>query len=400
MKLHEWFQRLEEYFEYARFQNEHDKALTTSLHRFKEELEFEGKWNYRERKALELEYYNNIEEEYFKVEDDHPEGEDMKEDYPSNKNSDEEENNTLHVHNPEYEEVDEKNGIMQAHEPQEDLNSSLTFNKSIALVNWSKDSSNIMMMNDEDGSKGKRGNNRPTEGTLEPLRIRSEIDFKFKNSNGVEKSETIEESKREEPVKQLKLEENNTMEEKTNKYLGKKLKDNSNYEERGYEESYGNKEESDPTCEDSVENYHQGGNASALGRDSFGNMFKGRRYPNLSTTTSGTTPSSEGRNNSRERFKEKIVKEEMIYLDLQEALHSTLQKTGEGKENIDYFGQDNSRNLGDPLILKGNLPYFYLEEIAQAAGISPTNIEGHWKGIKLKKKTAELHFNVTSSSSK
>eukprot|EP01018_Ginkgo_biloba_P001013 Gb_25468 [translate_table: standard] len=92
MELHEWFQRLEEYFEYTRFQKEHDKALIASLHltsqaytwakrqykywkpsfpwdtfeNFKEELEFEDKWNYKERKALELEY----EEEYWGVEDD------------------------------------------------------------------------------------------------------------------------------------------------------------------------------------------------------------------------------------------------------------------------------------------------------------------------------------------
>eukprot|EP01018_Ginkgo_biloba_P035022 Gb_16474 [translate_table: standard] len=37
---------------------------------FREELEFEEKWNYKERKSLELEYYNNIEEEASGVEED------------------------------------------------------------------------------------------------------------------------------------------------------------------------------------------------------------------------------------------------------------------------------------------------------------------------------------------
>eukprot|EP01018_Ginkgo_biloba_P028365 Gb_34252 [translate_table: standard] len=69
MELHEWFQRMEEYFEYVRFQNEHDKALTASLH-LTEELEFEEKWNYKERKTLELEYYDDIEEEALELEDD------------------------------------------------------------------------------------------------------------------------------------------------------------------------------------------------------------------------------------------------------------------------------------------------------------------------------------------
>eukprot|EP01018_Ginkgo_biloba_P032935 Gb_13056 [translate_table: standard] len=223
----------------------------------------------------------------------------MKEDYPFDENLYEEENNTLHVDKPKYEEVDEKHGIMQAHEPQEDLNSSITFNKSISLLNWSKDSSNVMIMNDEGGSKGKRGNNWPTEGTLEPLQIISEIDFKYENSNKDEKLETTKESKGEEPIKQLKLEEKNTLKEYPNKYLGKQPKDSSDYEERGYEESYENKEESDPTYEDSVENYHRGGNASALGRDGFGNMSKRWRYPNLSARESGTTPSSKGRNSNR-----------------------------------------------------------------------------------------------------
>eukprot|EP01018_Ginkgo_biloba_P028792 Gb_36760 [translate_table: standard] len=96
MELHEWFQRLEEYFEYTRFQKEHDKSLIASLHltgqaytwvkrqykywepsfpwdtfdNFKEELEFEEKWNYKERKALELEYYDDIEEEALEEDDD------------------------------------------------------------------------------------------------------------------------------------------------------------------------------------------------------------------------------------------------------------------------------------------------------------------------------------------
>eukprot|EP01018_Ginkgo_biloba_P025607 Gb_06571 [translate_table: standard] len=96
MELCEWFQWLEEYFDYANIQNEWDKTLTSALHltgqaytwvrrkyeywtpdfpwdtfkNFKKELEFEEKWNYKERKALELEYYNNIEEEAWGVEDD------------------------------------------------------------------------------------------------------------------------------------------------------------------------------------------------------------------------------------------------------------------------------------------------------------------------------------------
>eukprot|EP01018_Ginkgo_biloba_P020032 Gb_20552 [translate_table: standard] len=41
-----------------------------TLKNFREELEFEEKWNYKERKALELEYYKNIEEEAWEVEDD------------------------------------------------------------------------------------------------------------------------------------------------------------------------------------------------------------------------------------------------------------------------------------------------------------------------------------------
>eukprot|EP01018_Ginkgo_biloba_P019187 Gb_32542 [translate_table: standard] len=68
MELYEWFQWLEEYFDYANIQNERDKTLTAALH-LTEELEFEEKWNYKERKALELEYYNNIEEESWGVED-------------------------------------------------------------------------------------------------------------------------------------------------------------------------------------------------------------------------------------------------------------------------------------------------------------------------------------------
>eukprot|EP01018_Ginkgo_biloba_P036287 Gb_22800 [translate_table: standard] len=96
MELYEWFQWLEEYFDYANIQNERDKTLTAALHltgqayawvrrnyeywtpsfpwdtfeNFREELEFEEKWNYKERKALELEYYNNIAEEAWGVEDD------------------------------------------------------------------------------------------------------------------------------------------------------------------------------------------------------------------------------------------------------------------------------------------------------------------------------------------
>eukprot|EP01018_Ginkgo_biloba_P037921 Gb_05988 [translate_table: standard] len=92
MELYEWFQWLEEYFDYANIQNEQDKTLTVALHltgqayasvrrnyeywtpnfpwdtlkNFKEELEFEEKWNYKERKALELEY----EEDAWGVEDD------------------------------------------------------------------------------------------------------------------------------------------------------------------------------------------------------------------------------------------------------------------------------------------------------------------------------------------
>eukprot|EP01018_Ginkgo_biloba_P039984 Gb_09609 [translate_table: standard] len=96
MELCEWFQWMEEYFDYANIQNEQDETLTVALHltgqaytwvrrkyeywtpnfpwdtfkNFREELEFEEKWNYKERKALELEYYNNIEEEAWGVEDD------------------------------------------------------------------------------------------------------------------------------------------------------------------------------------------------------------------------------------------------------------------------------------------------------------------------------------------
>eukprot|EP01018_Ginkgo_biloba_P023989 Gb_25748 [translate_table: standard] len=96
MELHEWFQRMEEYFEYTRFQKEHDKALIASLHltgqaytwekrqykywepsfpwdtfeNFKEELEFKERWKYKERKALELEYYDYIEEEALEFKDD------------------------------------------------------------------------------------------------------------------------------------------------------------------------------------------------------------------------------------------------------------------------------------------------------------------------------------------
>eukprot|EP01018_Ginkgo_biloba_P032217 Gb_18602 [translate_table: standard] len=96
IELYEWFQWLEEYFDYANIQNERDKTLTATLHltgqtytwvrrkyeywtpsfpwdtfkNFREELEFKEKWNYKERKALELEYYNNIEEEAWGVEDD------------------------------------------------------------------------------------------------------------------------------------------------------------------------------------------------------------------------------------------------------------------------------------------------------------------------------------------
>eukprot|EP01018_Ginkgo_biloba_P012513 Gb_16390 [translate_table: standard] len=92
MELNEWFQWLEEYFDYANIQNERDKTLTMALHltgqayawvrrnyeywtpsfpwdtfkNFREELEFEEKWNYKERKALELEY----KEEAWGVEDD------------------------------------------------------------------------------------------------------------------------------------------------------------------------------------------------------------------------------------------------------------------------------------------------------------------------------------------
>eukprot|EP01018_Ginkgo_biloba_P001430 Gb_31415 [translate_table: standard] len=57
MELHEWFQRLEEYFDYARFQDERDKGI------------YNDAIPDRERKALELEYYN-IEEESLEVEDD------------------------------------------------------------------------------------------------------------------------------------------------------------------------------------------------------------------------------------------------------------------------------------------------------------------------------------------
>eukprot|EP01018_Ginkgo_biloba_P010211 Gb_33020 [translate_table: standard] len=92
MELNEWFQWLEEYFDYANIQNERNKTLTAALHltrqayacvrrnyeywtpsfpwdtfeNFREELEFEEKWNYKERKALELEY----KEEASGVEDD------------------------------------------------------------------------------------------------------------------------------------------------------------------------------------------------------------------------------------------------------------------------------------------------------------------------------------------
>eukprot|EP01018_Ginkgo_biloba_P005787 Gb_18071 [translate_table: standard] len=68
MELYDWFQSLEEFFDYSNIQNEHDKALTAALHLI-EELEFEGKWNYKERKAWEVEYYNNIEEEAWAIED-------------------------------------------------------------------------------------------------------------------------------------------------------------------------------------------------------------------------------------------------------------------------------------------------------------------------------------------
>eukprot|EP01018_Ginkgo_biloba_P035795 Gb_08468 [translate_table: standard] len=96
MELYEWFQGLKEYFEYARIENECDKSLTTALRltgqayawvrrkydywtpsfpwdtfeNFRVELELEIKWNYKERKALELEYYNNIDEEALGREDD------------------------------------------------------------------------------------------------------------------------------------------------------------------------------------------------------------------------------------------------------------------------------------------------------------------------------------------
>eukprot|EP01018_Ginkgo_biloba_P026229 Gb_06179 [translate_table: standard] len=92
MELNEWFQWLEEYFDYANIQNEQDTTLTATLHltgqayawvrrnyeywnpsftwdtfeNFREKLEFEEKWNYKERKALELEY----KEEAWEVEDD------------------------------------------------------------------------------------------------------------------------------------------------------------------------------------------------------------------------------------------------------------------------------------------------------------------------------------------
>eukprot|EP01018_Ginkgo_biloba_P037500 Gb_11387 [translate_table: standard] len=96
MEICEWFQSLEEYFDYANIQNEQDKTLTSALHltgqaytwvrrkyeywtpdfpwdtfkNFRDQLEFEEKWNYRERKALELEYYDDIEEEALELEDD------------------------------------------------------------------------------------------------------------------------------------------------------------------------------------------------------------------------------------------------------------------------------------------------------------------------------------------
>eukprot|EP01018_Ginkgo_biloba_P014134 Gb_14249 [translate_table: standard] len=156
MKLHEWFQRLEEYFKYARFQNEHDKALTTSLHltsqaytwakrqykywdpsfpwdtieNLKEELEFEEKWNYKERKALELEYYDDIEEEALELEDDKSKCKDLDEEL--NEQLKEEENDsqceetivnnhhgevdyTIQANHSERQGVDGEYGIMQEH---------------------------------------------------------------------------------------------------------------------------------------------------------------------------------------------------------------------------------------------------------------------------------------------
>eukprot|EP01018_Ginkgo_biloba_P030879 Gb_11206 [translate_table: standard] len=67
MELHKWFQRLEEYFEYARLQNEHDKALTTSLHLTDQSYTW-AKRQYKERKALELAYYNDSEKESLEFE--------------------------------------------------------------------------------------------------------------------------------------------------------------------------------------------------------------------------------------------------------------------------------------------------------------------------------------------
>eukprot|EP01018_Ginkgo_biloba_P011101 Gb_14138 [translate_table: standard] len=89
MELHEWFRRLEEYSNYARFQGEQDKTFTTMLHltgqaytwatriceyrgtnfpwntleELKEELELEEKWNFKKKTTLQAKYYNSIKEE-------------------------------------------------------------------------------------------------------------------------------------------------------------------------------------------------------------------------------------------------------------------------------------------------------------------------------------------------
>eukprot|EP01018_Ginkgo_biloba_P030925 Gb_25712 [translate_table: standard] len=136
MELHEWFQRLEEYFNYARFQCERDKTFSTMLHltsqaytwatriceyqgtnfpyntleELNEELQLEEKWNYKKKKDLQVKYYNNIKEEDPPDEEiDKESDEDNNEDFNSDDYEDcHKEEDCIQTGNTKYEEPDEE----------------------------------------------------------------------------------------------------------------------------------------------------------------------------------------------------------------------------------------------------------------------------------------------------
>eukprot|EP01018_Ginkgo_biloba_P002218 Gb_19732 [translate_table: standard] len=135
---------------------------------FKEELEFKEKWNYKERKALELEYYNDIEEEALELEDNKSKCKDVDEkrdkepnEQPKGEENDSqcedtivnnhhgEEDHTILANHFDRPGVDGEYGIMQEHDSQQDLNSSPSSGNLISYMDWSKDGTNNMMVGKE-----------------------------------------------------------------------------------------------------------------------------------------------------------------------------------------------------------------------------------------------------------